>query len=154
MLRRIALTCLAHFVPLMAAASGSVTDVTPDNRASQPLSFQVQHERYEGGTVRFEIRVSTGSDEVSPRHQGRYIVFQDSVTVRPGTLRMGSKRLSKVVAVCSVEEQAVGDTLLYEVQADSSILAKVTFAFLNFEPHGMPAFAAYGLMLGKFAVEP
>ena len=136
--------------PFEATGLSTVTDVTPANVASQPLALRVEHES--AAPVRFEIYVSAGSRSVSPSHDGRFVVWQENVTARSGSIHSSSTR-PLALAVCSVREIARGDTLLYEVQANREILDRVTFTFLNFEPHGRPRFDGYEIILGQFAEE-
>ena len=149
--RLVVIVFMVLITPFTANAGSTVTDVTPANVTNQPLALRVAHEKYEDGTVRFEIYVSAGTEEISPSHDGRFVVWQEKVTVRSGFIHDSSTR-PLAVAECSVHERARGDTLFYEVQVNRELLDRVTFTFLNFEQR-MPAFDGYEIMLGQFAEE-
>jgi hypothetical protein len=135
--------------PCIAAAVSSVTDVTTANISTQPLTFRVEHERYDDGMIRFEVYVSRGSSGVSPHRVGRFVIWKEPVHARSGKFHDRSTRPA-ILAVCSVEEESGDGVLRYEFQADESLLGKVTFSFINYEPGGMPAFDAFEFMLDEF----
>ena len=137
--------------PTAALPASTVTDVTPDNIASQRLTLRVEHEKFDGGSfVEFRIYVSSGVGDVSSRHDARFVIWKEKVVARSGPFHAKSSRPSPV-AVCSVREYDKSGVLHYEVQVGSELLDRSTFTFLNWDPSGMPAFDAYEIILREFS---
>ena len=149
MTRVVLVSCFALTVALPAMALSQLTDVTPANITKQPLTLRVTHENYQDGTVRFEIYVSAGTERVSSSHKGGFVLWQEKVAARSGSLN-GDRSLA--LARCSVQERVTGDALLYEFSVNRELLDRVTFTFYNFET-SMPRFDGYEFILWEFAGE-
>lgn len=139
----------------LAEAASTVTVVTPANVLSQPIQFRVDSESYDDGTVRFEVFVSPGGSAISPHRNARFVVWGEDPKGEPEE-GFGARPLSErpvTLAVSSVREDSLDAGLRYEVQLHKSLLPRVSFTFLNYEPQGMPAFDGYEIMLGQFVTE-
>jgi hypothetical protein len=145
------LTLATASVPRVGVAVSTVTDITPSNISSQPLTFRVNHEAYADGIIRFEVYVSAGSDAVSPNRAGRFVVWRERVVYREGRFHDRASRPA-ITAACAVDEDERDGVLRYEVQIHESKLQEATFMFLNYEPRGMPAFDGYEFILSEFVV--
>ena len=138
---------LVACVPLVYAAS-TLTDITPDNVAEQPLGLRVATEAQDDGTVRFDVFVTSGRDAVSPRRDGRLeIAREDIVKKDPGK----NLPLQRPVIWCSVRELSEDGTLHFTFGLPLDTLARATFQFRNYEPRGMPSMDVYRLLLKEFA---
>jgi hypothetical protein len=143
----------AALVP-SAQAAEPIAVVTPRNAAKQPLQFQVQSDALADGTVRFDVFVAAGTEQIYPRHEARFVIWEMGMQ---GHNEMGFSALPvserpKMLAVSSVAEvpQRSG-ALRYEVVVDRSLLPRISLTFMNYPDPREAAFDGFEIMLGEFA---
>jgi hypothetical protein len=134
--------------PAAVFAGSTVTDVTPANIASQPMKIEVRHET-SGEDVRFEVCVSAAAGDSLTRCTAHFVIWREDVAARPGRIHESSSR-PRSVARCRVEAEAREKARCYDILVDRDLLHRITLTLVFPDPHGMPAFDAFEIMLGEF----
>ena len=130
-----------------ANAVSFVHDVTPANIDKHSLQIRVDSDTYSADTVVFSVFISSGREDVSPLRTGRLELAAEKLEKREDALQP----CPRAVLWCSVEEQVEGSTLKYSFGLPRDELQRASFTFRNGEPHGMPAFDGYRVLLKEFS---
>ena len=130
-----------------AVALSTVTDVTRRNIAGQPLAIRVESEVYRDDIVAFRIYVAPGKREISPHRAGRFEVAGEDLELRKDVIDATPQPL----IWCEVHERDDDGVLEYSFGLPKDMLPRASFTFRNYEPHGMPAFDGYRVLLEEFA---
>lgn len=129
-------------------AGSTLTDVTPDDVAKQPLGLRVETEAHDDGTVSFDVFVTSGRDGLSPRREGRLEIAREELVKKdPGK----NLPIQGPMIWCSIREVNEDGVLHFTFGLPRDMLPRASFQFRNYEPRGMPSMDVYRLLLKEFA---
>lgn len=143
---------LLHMLPLLilaihAEAASTLTDVAPQSLGQLALGIRIESETREDSTVRFDIFVTSGSDSISPRREGRLEVYREAV-VPKGVGK--NPPFQPPLLWCNVNEMSEDGVLHFTFGLPADWLRRACFQFRNYDPRGHPSMDVYRVLLKEF----